>query len=35
MTTFKPCGVRVVGTGSSVPDNILGNEELAERFDVD
>ncbi len=35
MTTFKPCGVRVVGTGSAVPDNILGNEELAKRFDVD
>ena len=35
MTTFEPCGVRVLGTGSAVPDNILGNEELAKRFDVD
>ena len=35
MTTIEPCGVRVLGTGSAVPDNILGNEELARRFDVD
>ena len=35
MTTFEPCGVRVLGTGSAVPDNVLGNEELAKRFDVD
>ena len=35
MTLQKPCGVRVLGTGSAVPDNILGNEELAKRFDVD
>ncbi|MDG1136624.1 MAG: hypothetical protein P8N28_00070, partial [Phycisphaerales bacterium] len=35
MTAFVPCGVRVVGTGSYVPENILGNEELAKRFDVD
>jgi len=35
MTTFEPCGVRILGAGSAVPDNILGNEELAERFDVD
>ena len=35
MTTKNPCGVRVLGTGSAVPDNILGNEELAKRFDVD
>ncbi|HIB01367.1 MAG TPA: 3-oxoacyl-ACP synthase, partial [Phycisphaerales bacterium] len=35
MTSTMPCGVRVLGTGSCVPDNILGNEELAKRFDVD
>ena len=35
MTTNNSCGVRVLGTGSAVPDNILGNEELAKRFDVD
>jgi 3-oxoacyl-[acyl-carrier-protein] synthase-3 len=35
MTTIEPCGVRVLGTGSAVPSNILRNEELAKRFDVD
>ena len=35
MTTMKPCGVRLLGTGSAVPDGILGNEELAQRFEVD
>lgn len=35
MTTIEPCGVRILGSGSAVPNNILGNEELAERFDVD
>lgn len=35
MTSTVSCGVRVIGSGSSVPDNILGNEELAKRFDVD
>ena len=35
MTTMKPCGVRILGTGSAVPDQILGNEELAEQFEVD
>ena len=33
--TTQPCGVRILGSGSAVPDNILGNQELAERFDVD
>ncbi len=35
MTNKSPCGVRILGSGSSVPDHILGNEELAKRFDVD
>ncbi len=30
-----PCGVRVLGTGSAVPDYILGNEELAKEHGVD
>jgi 3-oxoacyl-[acyl-carrier-protein] synthase-3 len=33
--TLPNCGVRILGSGSSVPDNILGNEELAARFGVD
>ena len=35
MTIIEPRGVRIIGSGSAVPDNILGNEELAKRFDVD
>lgn len=35
MTSAIPCGVRILGTGSVVPDKIVGNAELAERFDVD
>ena len=35
MTTMKPCGVRVLGTGSAVPEYILGNEELAKEHGVD
>ena len=35
MKTLEPRGVRILGSGSAVPDNILGNEELAKRFDVD
>ncbi|MDP6602008.1 MAG: beta-ketoacyl-ACP synthase 3 [Phycisphaerales bacterium] len=33
MTT--PCGVRLLGTGSAVPETILDNETLAKRFGVD
>ena len=35
MTNAKQCGVKVLGSGSAVPNNILTNEELAKRFDVD
>ena len=35
MTGSKLCGARVLGTGSAVPDIILGNQELADRFKVD
>lgn len=35
MTSTHSCGVKVLGTGSAVPEIILGNKELAERFDVD
>ncbi len=35
MTFVSPCGVRILGTGSVVPDNVVGNAELAKRFDVD
>jgi len=35
MKSIEPRGVRILGSGSAVPDNILGNEELAKRFDVD
>ena len=35
MTIIEPCGVRILGSGSAVPNNILGNIELAKRFDVD
>ena len=35
MTSTLSRGVKVLGTGSAVPDLILGNKELAQRFDVD
>ena len=35
MTTNPSCGVKVLGTGSAVPNNVLDNETLAERFQVD
>ena len=35
MTHQPACGVRILGTGSVVPDIVIGNAELAERFDVD
>ncbi|MBC8523254.1 ketoacyl-ACP synthase III [PVC group bacterium] len=35
MNTMKPCGVRLLGTGSAVPDDILANQELADQFNVD
>ena len=35
MTNNPSCGVKVLGTGSAVPNNVLDNETLAERFQVD
>jgi 3-oxoacyl-[acyl-carrier-protein] synthase-3 len=35
MTPSGLCGVRILGSGSAVPDNVVGNEELAKRFGVD
>jgi 3-oxoacyl-[acyl-carrier-protein] synthase-3 len=35
MTSRQPCGVRILGTGSAIPDIVIGNVELAERFGVD
>ena len=32
---MKPCGVRVIGTGSAVPEYILRNDELAKEHSVD
>ncbi len=32
---MKPCGVRLLGTGSAVPDYILDNDELAAEHNVD
>ncbi|MDP7008371.1 MAG: beta-ketoacyl-ACP synthase 3 [Phycisphaerales bacterium] len=35
MTSMKPCGVKILGTGSAVPEAILDNEELAREHNVD
>ena len=35
MTPMKPCGVRVLGTGSAVPEYVLDNEELAKEHGVE
>lgn len=35
MTSKKACGVRILGTGSAIPEVVVGNAELAKRFDVD
>ena len=35
MNLEASCGVKILGTGSAVPNNILANPELAERFNVD
>ena len=32
---MKPCGVRILGTGSAVPEYILDNDELAKEHGVD
>ena len=32
---MKPCGVRILGTGSAVPDYILDNDELSKEHGVD
>ena len=32
---MKPCGVRILGTGSAVPEYILDNDELSKEHGVD
>ena len=32
---MKPCGVRILGTGSAVPEYILNNDELSKEHGVD